>query len=316
MNSPENILEYLSSPLDENFDLTNFYTPYKSKTDELIDEILAKEKLNDGSRELSPFTLLDSTVVIPPIIDDFKTAYYQEAFIYGDYIDLYIYENPIIKPKHVKSKRPGRLRQPKEKEDRSNEYRRRNSVKGLNKIRQLSLLNFSNENTKLLTLTFGDCNFDITNPHLCNKKLSKFLQDLRRIFPKYRYLGVLEFQQRGAVHYHILCDIPYLAKEELANLWGYGFIDIRKPDFLAVNYLTKYLEKSLFDERLKGVRVYFYSKNLEKPRKVTGIKAFSVASNVKSLDTMHQNQYVNKYNGGIVKYRQFKLPPAQKNTNV
>ncbi len=308
LETQEDIVKYFGSPLEEpELHSELYFKPYKSKTDDLIKEILAN-KHSDDSRMLSPFTLLDSSVVIPPIIDKFKTAYYVTAITYGDYVDLYIHEKPIIKAKNPKSKRGSG--KPKEKEDRSEDYRRRNSIKALNKIRQLALANFSGEYVKLLTLTFGECDFDISNPRICNKLLSNFIQKLRKIYPNFKYLGVIEFQKRGAVHYHILCDLPFIVKEKLAELWGYGFIDIRKPDFLAVNYLSKYLEKSLFDKRFKGVRVFFYSKNLIKPRLNTGVYAYDIAKNLMNNEIYFANEYINTYNQDIIKYRQFKVSPA------
>lgn len=309
----DDVVNYFGSPLEDpelNPDL--YFKPYKSQTDDLIDKILTKQ--SGGSHLLSPFTLLDSSVITPPVIDNFKTAYYQKVIEYGDFVDVYIYEKPVIKAKNRKSKQYSRS-ESKEKVDNSSKYRRRNSIRALNLIRQLSILNFSVYNTKLLTLTFGKCDFDINNPKICNKKLSKFLQDLRNMFPNYKYLAVLEFQKRGAVHYHILCDLPYMDKEKLAIMWGYGFIDIRRPEFLAVNYLSKYLEKSLFDERLKGVRVFFHSKNLQKPKEHIGLSAFNKLREVQSSQIVFANYYHNKYNDEEVKYRQLKVSPAQTDTN-
>lgn len=316
MKPPETLddfIAYLSSPLEApeiNKDL--YYKPYHSKTDDLIKEILAKR--SDGNRTLSPFSLLDSSVIIPPVIDSFKTAYFLTATTYGDYVDLYIHEKPIIKAKNLQSRRNHGFKQ-KEKVDRSNDYRRRNSIRALNNIRQLTLANFNNDYVKLLTLTFGDCDFDITNPRICNKLLSKFLQKLRKRFPTFKYLGVIEFQKRGAVHYHVLCDLPFFDKEDLATLWGHGFIDIRKPDFMVGSYLFKYLSKTLYDQKLKGVRVYFYSKNLTKPILNTGVTAFTIAEKLKDCEIHFANEYTNKYNGDVIKYRQFKILPAPQ-TNV
>ncbi|NMB70393.1 hypothetical protein GYA27_04305 [candidate division WWE3 bacterium] len=309
LETQEDIVNYFGSPLEEpelNPDI--YFKPYKSKTDDLINKILAKR--SGGSHSLSSFTLLDSSVITPPVIDNFKTAYYQKVIEYGDFVDVYIYEKPIIKAKNRKSKTYSHCGG-REKVDNSSKYRRRNSIRALNLIRQLSILNFSGENTKLLTLTFGKCDFDIKNPKICNKKLSNFLQELRGLFPNYMYLAVLEFQKRGAVHYHILCDLPFIDKEKLANLWGYGFIDIRKPGFLAVNYLSKYLEKSLFDERLKGVRVFFHSKNLQKPKEYTGLSAFNKLQEIQNANIVFANHYHNKYNDEEVLYRQLKNSPAQ-----
>lgn len=313
LETQEDIVKYFGSPLEEpKLHTELYYKPQVSKTDILINEILAK-KHNDGSRVLSPFTLLDSTVVIPPVIDKSKIAYYQTTIEYGDFVDTYIYEKPIIKAKNIKSRnvRGGRYKENEEKPDRSNEYRRRNSIKALNKIRQLTLQNFTSKTIKHLTLTFGDCDFDINNPRICNSLLSEFMFKLRKKYPDFRYLGVLEFQKRNACHYHVLYDLPYIKQEELAELWGHGFITIRKPDYVIGTYLYKYLSKDLHDEKLKGVRVYFHSKNLEKPVIKTGIPAFDVISRFKTSEIHFTNYYINKYNGGTVKYIQFKVFPTQ-----
>lgn len=307
LETQEDIVKYFGSPLEEPELHTELYfKPYHSKTDDLIKEILAKH--NDGSRVRSPFSLLDSTVIIPPLFNNYLTAYYQEAYVYGDYIDLYIHEKPQIRYKNPRPKRSGVYS--RIGIDRSSEYRRRNSIKALNKIRRLTLNNFNNDYVKLLTLTFGDCDFDITNPKICNKKLSKFLQKLRELFPDFKYLGVIEFQKRGAVHYHILCDLPFVDKERLAKMWKHGFIDIRKPDYVIGTYLFKYLAKDLNDEKLKGVRVYFRSKNLKKYLKVTGFSSFDLAKKLEGCKIHFTNSYVNKYNQDVIKYLQFKVSPA------
>ena len=43
---------------------------------------------------------------------------------------------------------------------------------------------------------------------------------------KIKYLAVIEFQERGAVHYHVLSDIPYIPQKELQDIWGHGFVYI------------------------------------------------------------------------------------------
>lgn len=312
LETQEDIVKYFGSPLEEpELYKELYFKPYHSKTDDLIKEILAS-KHSDESRMLFPFTLLDSTVVIPPVIDRFKIAYYQTTTEYGDYVDIYIHEQPIIKAKNMKSRNSHsrKYRENEEIPDRSGEYRRRNSIKALNKIKQLTLQNFTKDNVKLLTLTFGDCDFDIYNPRICNPKFSNFMGELHKLFPDLKYLGVLEFQKRGAVHYHVLCDLPFIKKEDLAVLWGYGFIDIRKPDYVIGTYLYKYLSKDLNDEKLKGIRVYFHSKNLAKPVSKIGIPAFDVVSKFQNSEIHFTNYYINKYNGGTVKYIQFKVSPA------
>jgi len=51
---------------------------------------------------------------------------------------------------------------------------------------------------------------------VCKKHLNAFLQFLRR--RGIRYVWVSEFQERGALHYHIFVD-KYISKEEVATRW-------------------------------------------------------------------------------------------------
>jgi len=51
------------------------------------------------------------------------------------------------------------------------------------------------------------------------RHLNAFLTDLRRIFPKVKYLWFLEFQKRGAPHFHILIDY-HLIELEPCRIWA------------------------------------------------------------------------------------------------
>lgn len=308
----DEIVEYFASPLEvPEIDKSLYYTPKPSKTDLLIDSILRKKSTNRGSEVLSPITLLDSTAIIPPEEDFQKLVYYTKAITYGDYVELYISDKPVIKhknPRKIYAKARNR-----DNSNRSSEYRRRNSIDALNKIRRLTLANFMHENTKLMTLTFGDCNFDINDPKICNPLFSDFMGKLRKRYSDFMYLGVFEFQKRGACHYHILNNLPYIQnEEELAPLWSHGFTDIRRPDYIVPSYLFKYLAKDLNDEKLKGVRVYFQSRNLLQPKEYVGIQAYNLAEKVAERIPIFANEYKNHYNGSTVKYRQFDISSAHK----
>jgi len=88
------------------------------------------------------------------------------------------------------------------------------------------------------------------------------------------YIAVPEFQKRGAVHFHVLIwglsDEEIIGERktrELAQLWGQGFVDIRSTDGgdRLVGYLTKYMSKNLFDNRLRGQKAYTATRNLVRP---------------------------------------------------
>lgn len=148
----------------------------------------------------------------------------------------------------------------------------KNTIKSRQRnIRSLINTNFDVKHSKFVTLTFNNKNdIDIRNPLETNKKLSRFLDRLKRRFDDLKYLWVIEFQDtkgRGAVHYHMICNIPYVKSKELEELWGHGFVKINsidKVDNIGV-YVTSYMTQDMDDERLHCKRAYGYSNNLIKP---------------------------------------------------
>ncbi|NCC55297.1 MAG: hypothetical protein EOM11_07445, partial [Erysipelotrichia bacterium] len=147
--------------------------------------------------------------------------------------------------------------------------------------RSISLLHdYANANESewltFITLTFAENIIDI---NLANKKFNCFVKCMRRSFPDFKYLGVPEFQKRGAVHYHLLTNL--VKGSELLPLqkgtndkydvkyWSYGFssvFDLKNTDdnFNVVAYICKYFYKD-FDNRLFGRTKILKSNNLKKP---------------------------------------------------
>lgn len=128
------------------------------------------------------------------------------------------------------------------------------------------------QQSKFVTLTFNDSmNFDIKDPKECNREFKRFIQRLKRRYPELKYIAVIEFQDRndrGAVHYHMICNLPYIPKSELSDLWGNGFVKINridKVDNLGA-YVVKYMCEDLDDKRLMGLKAYNCSKGLQRPQ--------------------------------------------------
>ena len=112
------------------------------------------------------------------------------------------------------------------------------------KIRRLACMNFNNTYDKFLTLTFAE---NMTNIEDTNYLFKKFIKKLKYNYNllNLKYLAVIEFQQRGAVHYHVLLNIPYIPHMELQELWGHGFVFINAishVDNLGA-YVLKYMTK-------------------------------------------------------------------------
>ncbi|MFA5991658.1 MAG: hypothetical protein WC794_05455 [Candidatus Doudnabacteria bacterium] len=86
---------------------------------------------------------------------------------------------------------------------------------------------------------------------------------------KLKYVAVIEFQKRGAVHYHVIFfNLPFLEKDKIFKIWGNGYIDIHKiAQVKNIGfYITKYMTKKMDDDRLKNRSCYLVSKGLLKPK--------------------------------------------------
>jgi len=153
------------------------------------------------------------------------------------------------------------------------------------------------ENPALLTLTM----LQILPIKTSGGLLTEFFVRARTRFGKqFKYIAVPEFQQRGAVHYHVIIfDSPYIPNAELNNMWGHGYSFIEKSYtdvFHLSNYMTKYLTKER-DRRLYGKRAYFPSRSLLRP--VTTLDKESIAFNRSLLDGIipdYQGRSKSEYN--------------------
>lgn len=126
-----------------------------------------------------------------------------------------------------------------------------------------------------ITLTFAD---NVTDIKTANKIFNTWRTAISQIKADFKYLAVPEFQERGAVHYHILSNISIndteIVLEQKDNskyydikYWKYGFSafdsvtgDAKK----IIGYIAKYMTKDA-DKRLYGHRRYLNSNNLNRP---------------------------------------------------
>lgn len=131
------------------------------------------------------------------------------------------------------------------------------------------------------TLTFRE---NITNLREANKRFNLFIKRLNYQINTHfsynflekgnyslKYMVVPEFQKRGAVHYHCLMfNLVKFAntKEVIERIWGQGFAftPTLKNSFHVANYISKYFTKCANDERLKGQKRYFASRNITRPQ--------------------------------------------------
>jgi hypothetical protein len=85
-----------------------------------------------------------------------------------------------------------------------------------------------------------------------------------------KYSTVIEFQKRGAIHYHsIFYNLPYIEHhiQTMTKIWSWGNVHMASVYDVGDigNYLTKYMVKGFDDDRLFGKKRYFNSRGLNKP---------------------------------------------------
>jgi len=139
-----------------------------------------------------------------------------------------------------------------------------------------------------LTTTFAE---NITNLKEANYEFTKFIRrlnyevnqiekrDLK--LSNLKYLAVYELQERGAIHYHmIFFNLPYIKNiyTRMREIWGKenrimvggknkSFTKIRDQKNLEkiIDYFTKYIQKSVFENKNPRQKKYIASKGLIKP---------------------------------------------------
>ncbi len=175
-----------------------------------------------------------------------------------------------------------------------------------------------------ITLTFKD---NIEDINYANKKFQNYIDQVRRYEKKkgreFFYIGVPEFQNRGAVHYHILtsleCNQELIEKKSIITVkgkngkyrnleyynlkyWNEGFSsafdiigDINK-DFNIGLYITKYLYKDL-GNKLWINKKLLKSNNLIKPSELNLDKESEEYK--QAIEYIEKKGYVLKYSNYI-----------------
>jgi len=192
----------------------------------------------------------------------------------------------------------------------------RNIMRTRNTVRRLILSNFDNT-AKFWTFTFDN---QKVPPHVnedvqaTNVYWKQFIQRMRRQFGGFKYLTVLEFQKRGAVHYHCLTDLPYVKQSLVQEIWANGFVSgnrIKHVDNLGA-YLVKYMTKDLSDPRMFGNKTYQCSKGLQRPEEFRGLEAEKViaALDLGQKKEVFTSSYPSEYLG-LIRYKEYNLSREQ-----
>ena len=199
---------------------------------------------------------------------------------YGQSIDCWFYDKKIINSNIRRHK----VKREKKPSDPMVSFRRSKSK--ARKIINCNAWKWFDDSRKpflpvFVTLTFAE---NIQNLTQANRMFSKFIQRLNyEVFHKKGarlvYLGVVEFQKRGAVHYHIIFfNLPFI--QNIREIWDEGRVDVKAVWTLreVINYVSKYMVKEASDGRLRGKKRFFTSRKILRP---VNIRSYSVARNVK-----------------------------------
>lgn len=238
---------------------------------------------------------------------------YKKLIISGNVAELYEYQYPLIKG--ILNKKIGRGNAKNTDNITKAENRKKTQYRAKKQVYRLI-----NSNAyvlkKFVTLTFEENLTDIKKANRCFKtfiqRLNYYLEVNHK--SKLKYVAVIEFQQRGAIHYHLLCNAPYIENQVLNKIWGNGFVKINKIDNVdnVGAYVTKYMNKDLSDNRLQGQKCYLVSKNLEKSIKITEEAVISSLLPQLDIKREYKTNYTTEYNGDVV-YTQFVLKHDIKN---
>lgn len=274
--------------------------------------------------------------------------YRKKAIISGSMVELREYEFPVI---HGFAGKPGgRKTGTSGSSQRSAEYRKRTTNKAKADLIRLINTNFTGtgkalESYKFITLTFRDGSIpDLTDVTRAYTEFKKYARKLRQVCRKqgreFKYIAVVEFQDennRGAVHFHVIADIPlipvtreiaeewgregklpydYKVKINHYDMWGHGSVTVKairesnhKQETSTLieiddigEYVARYMVKDFGDHRLRGNKAYSPSQGLKKPRVVHDEEAEQAVKGLGKENVVRAGSYPDTYHNTIVKY--------------
>lgn len=203
----------------------------------------------------------------------------KKLIISGNIFELYLFDEPrrVDPLPHSTNTTPSPTKPKEKKQQREKRSIYRSKKKLIRLINSNVRFHFNSETGKphiplFVTFTFAK---NMQDMKLANYKFTKFIQRFNyEVFgtkkARLAYVVAIEFQKRGAIHYHaIFFNLPFVEnlKDILSEVWTEGFTDyeIVKNNITDVgNYITKYMHKENSDPRLVGKKCYFSSKSLFK----------------------------------------------------
>ena len=235
---------------------------------------------------------------------------YEKVLVSCFEIEQYQYlDKPVIRNYKREERKKKNNGENKKKEKKTQTEKAQSSVSRTRKdIRRL--VNSNPQLIKFLTLTTTS-----TDIGKMNREFKLFTQRMKAkdCFPDFQYLSVPEFQKDidffgkvkpdgGAVHYHLLCNLPYVDQKKIAKIWGHGFIKIKRVSHVTNlgAYLCKYLQKDMHDKRMFGKKKFFCSQDLNRPIEITNEEARKyMQDNSDNLKMTWEKTFNDEYRGEI-----------------
>jgi hypothetical protein len=122
------------------------------------------------------------------------------------------------------------------KSDEVDKKDRERNIKRIKKnVRRLA---FSNNLGQVhLVLTYAE---NMQDADKADQHFKEFMKAIHKIYPNLKYLATREFQERGAIHYHVLLNQRIHIKKA-QKIWNHGFISLaqHKNKLKAVMYILK-----------------------------------------------------------------------------
>lgn len=167
-------------------------------------------------------------------------------------------------------------------------------------------------NDLFITLTYAENMINIDKGKDDFKKFAKRLNYrlVKQGRDKIKYVYVVEFQKRGAVHFHCMFfNCGYLDPKILSEIWGHGFVKINRINDVdnAGAYVVKYMNKDMIDERLVNKDLYGRSRGLNEPIEIKDPQEVAVLEGtLKDTNLVYQSMHPSEYYGAI-QYKQYNL---------
>lgn len=232
-------------------------------------------------------------------------GYDKKIIISGRVIELYNYERPVLYNYKDKRKEKGGRSSMASEED-SKENRKKVCLRAERDLRRIINSNYNDGSSRFITLTFRE---NLQDFKIANYEFKKFILRFNyHIGYKAEYTVVIEFQERGAIHYHtVFYNLPRkLNLPKCRKIWGQGSFNcklINDVDNVGA-YITKYMTKNADDERLKGQKMYFNSRGLKKPIEIKEPELVeALVGSLQGQAPKYENTFENEHNS--VNYKQY-----------